>query len=372
MTWTTVELESPYDGLRAERYQTEEEEYKIHNRTCYYDVRNGHWLGVIYDHKNDKEKQEIMQEIIEELNRRKVMYTRFDSFDNVAKMYAEIVPLRGKRKAEDVRPIWARRYHWRRVVKMNDNKYVLHDGDYTWQRTFEESCNFAPITWERRADGDYITIRNCHAPYYSVSRYSFLSSALPKGLWFRISNGKHYIVDGQTEHYLPKFKMHYDHNLNKQILDQDLTITFKHLGGNKFERVSELLPMKLRRIDKDLKAKYDPMIKEAWDWACVVLPILGTSMHDWSARGHHANKIGADGVWNWERECSAFVIREILENTEHEARLSLVALAAWSGGAFDNGSVDSPNKTFAPSKEAFRGFKKTMRKVLDVSAVELR
>lgn len=368
MGWTSVELDSGLEGLRAERYATDEEEYKIHNRTHYYDVRGGAWLGVIYDHKDDKDKQETMQRIIEELNRRKVMYARFDSFDNVAKMYAETVPLRGKRKAEDVRPIWNRRYWWRRVVKINDNKYVLHDGDYTWQRSFEESCALAPITWERKADGDYVTIRNCSASHYSVSRYAFLSSALPKGLSFLMSNGKHYIVDGQTEHYLAKFAGGYDYNLSKFVVREDKTITFKHLGDGKFERVSALLPMKVRRIDKDLKAKYDPLIKDAWEWACAVLPILGETMHDWTVRSNHAEKISAGGVWNWERDCRSEVAREILENPEHEGRLSLVALSAWSGGAFDSGV----GKVFTPSIEAFRGFKKSMRKVVDVSATELR
>lgn len=364
MPWTTVE--SGHEGLRAERYEAQDEEFKVHNRTCYYSVRGGDYLGAVFDNKEGKKKE--LEDILEALERRNVMYARFDSFDNVAKMYADIVPLRGKRKAEDVRPIWARRYWWRRVVKMNDNKYVLHDGDYTWQRTFEESCDLAPITWERKADGDYITIRNCHAASYSVSRYSFLSSALPRGLWFRMSNGKHYIVDGQTEHYLAKFHGKYDYNISKWVLHEDKFITFKHLGDGKFERVSELLPMKVRRIDKDLKAKYDPLIKDAWEWACAVLPILGETMHDWNVRAEHANKLDAGGVWNWERDCRSEKAREILENPEHEARLSLVALSAWQGGAFDSGV----GKVFAPSAEAFRGFKKSLRKVVDVMAVELR
>lgn len=364
MPWTTVE--SGHEGLRAERYEAQDEEFKVHNRTCYYSVRGGDYLGAVFDNREGKKKE--LEDILEALERRNAMYARFDSFDNVAKMYAEIVPLRGKRKAEDVRPIWARRYWWRRVVKMNDNKYVLHDGDYTWQRTFEESCDLAPITWERKADGDYITIRNCHAASYSVSRYSFLSSALPRGLWFRMSNGKHYIVDGQTEHYLAKFHGKYEYNISKWVLHEDKFITFKHLGDGKFERVSELLPMKVRRIDKDLKAKYDPLIKDAWEWACAVLPILGETMHDWNVRAEHANKLDAGGVWNWERDCRSEKAREILENPEHEARLSLVALSAWQGGAFDSGV----GKVFTPSVEAFRGFKKSLRKVVDVSAVELR
>jgi len=49
-------------------------------------------------------------------------------------------------------------------------------------------------------------------------------------------------------------------------------------------------------------------------------------------------------------------IREIVEDPEHESRLSLVAIASWNAGAFDTGSKEYKNKTFAPSKEAFREF----------------
>jgi hypothetical protein len=114
------------------------------------------------------------------------------------------------------------------------------------------------------------------------------------------------------------------------------------------------------------------MIKDMWDWACVVLPILGETMHDWNTRGAHAEKVSGVGAWYWERSADSKNIRKIVEDPEHESRLSLVAIASWNAGAFDTGSEEYRNKTFAPSKEAFREFKKVMRKVIDVSAVELR
>jgi predicted Rdx family selenoprotein len=171
-------------------------------------------LGCIYDDQENKEK--AFESILDNQKEIIKMNTRFCSFDNVAKMYEDIKPLRGKRSNEDVRPIWARRYHWRRVAKINDNKYVLHDGDYKVGRTFEESCDLAPITWERKADGDYMTVRNCHAPYYSMSRYAFLSNALPRTMWFSIDNGKHYIVQGDKEHYLHRYNR--ETNVNKVVI----------------------------------------------------------------------------------------------------------------------------------------------------------
>ena len=369
MGWSES-VDPNYPNIRMETYKCNDPVYTEYNRTHYYDMPTRKNLGCIYDDQENKEK--AFESILDKQKEIIEMNSRFCSFDNVAKMYEDIKPLRGLRKSEDIRPIWARRYHWRRVAKINDNKYVLHDGDYKVGRTFEESCDLAPITWERKADGDYMTVRNTHAPYYSMSRYAFLSNALPRSMWFKIDNGKHYIVQGNKEHYLAKFKAHYDSNLHKHVVTEDMTITFKHLGGNEFERVSELLPMKVRRMNKDLKAKYDPLIKDMWDWACVVLPILGETMHDWNTRGAHAEKVSGVGAWYWERSADSKNIRKIVEDPEHESRLSLVAMVSWNAGAFDTGSKEYRNKTFAPSKETFREFKKIMRKVIDVSAVELR
>ena len=370
--WTR-QMHPEYPDIEMEIYKSLAPNNKEYDRTYYFDKPTRTHLGCIWDKYEQQKKNETLQQILIFQQEVIKMNTRFCSFDNVAKMYEDIKPLRGQRKNEDVRPIWARRYHWRRVAKINDNKYVLHDGDYKVGRTFEESCDLAPITWERKADGDYMTVRNCHAPYYSMSRYAFLSNALPRSMWFKIDNGKHYIVQGDKEHYLAKFKAHYDSNVGKHVVTEDMTITFKHLGGSEFERVSELLPMKVRRMNKDLKAKYDPLIKDMWDWACVVLPILGETMHDWSTRGAHAEKVsGNASAWYWDRGTNPKTIREIVEDPEHESRLSLVAIASWNAGAFDTGSEEYRNKTFAPSKETFREFKKIMRKVIDVSAVELR
>ena len=370
MAWSES-VDPNYPEIRMETYKSNDPEYKEYNRTHYYDIPTREHLGCIHEDKDDKEK--AFQEILNKQKEIAKMNSRFNSFDNVAKMYADIVPLRGARKAEDVRPIWNRRYSWRRVVKINDNKYVLHDGDYiVGQRTFEESCDLAPITWERKADGDYITVRNCHAPYYSMSRYAFLSSALPRTMWFKIDNGKHYIVHGGKEHYLAKFKAHYDSNVGKHIVDKDMTITFKAHADGTFERVSELLPMRIRRMNKDLKVKYDPMIKDMWDWACMVLPILGETMHDWNVRSAHAEKVSGGSAWYWDKSTDPKKIREIVEDPEHELRLSLVAIASWTAGAFNEGSKAYTDKTFAPSKDTFREFKKVMRKVIDISAVELR
>lgn len=369
----TKSVDQKHPDIRLESYRSNAPDNKEYNRTYYYDIPTGRHLGCIWESRDEDTKQNVLQEILNKQKEIIEMNTRFCSFDGVAKMYEGIKPLRGARKDQNIRPIWARRYWYRRVVKINDNKYVLHDGDYTWQRTFEESCDLAPITWERKADGDYLTVRNCSSQHYSISRYSFLADALPRGMWFKMDNGKHYLVHGGAEHYLPKFKAHYDYNLNKQVIEQDVYLTFKAHADGTFERVTEKLPMKVRRIDKDLKAKYDPLIKDLWAWGCAVLPILGETMHDYTVRGAYVEKVVRNGsMWNWTRDVNSQDVREILENPEDERRMALCAISAWSAGAFNEGSPAFSFKGFKESKEIYREFKKTLRKAVDVSAVELR
>ena len=370
MTWTK-QTHPEYPDIEIEMYKDDNDRY---NRTYYYDKPSRKQLGVVWGCSDMFAKKEDWEQVLNEQKRIIEMNKRFCSFDGVAKMYADTIPLRGARKAEDVRPIWKRRYWWRRVVRINENKYVLHDGDYTWQRTFAESCDLAPITWERKPDGDYLTIRNCGGTHYSVTRYMFLTEALPRELYFKIDNGKHYIVQGDTEHYLPKFKMHYDHSAGKQIIDQDIYLTFKAKPDGTFERITEKLPMKTRRIDKDLKTKYDPLIKELWAWGCAVLPILGETMHEWQTRSDFAGKLIPSGsAWNWSREIASEEARKILENPDDERRLALCAMSAWQANAFNNSSHTNKGfKGFNDYIDYYRAFKKVLRKVVDVSAVELR
>lgn len=297
-----------------------------------------------------------------------------NSFDEVVSRYNNTKPLRGKRKSEDIRPIGNRRNWFNRIIKISDTKYILHDSSYMYLSS-NDQAEYAPIIWERKEDGDYLTVRLCSSGSYSISRYAFLGNYLPNPLWFRMENGKHYIVeDGKgwgtqktSEHYLPKFKLKLDANQN-WVMDQDFYLQFKHVGG-KFTRTTELLPMKLRRLDKDLVSKYDPLIKEMWDWAHIVMPILGDTMKHSATRSGYA-EVFKSSFWYWDRTVDSNLVRDILENPEHDDRMALCALACYNAGVF---STDGSDGRFNPThKKAFSEFKKVLRKVADVHAVELR
>jgi hypothetical protein len=272
------------------------------------------------------------------------MYSRLSSFDDVAKAYADIKPIKGARANEDLRPLRERRYWWNRVMKISDTKYLLLDGSLWWGTGTGTSNDLqqitAAITWERKEDGDYVTIRNHMNDNISVSRYTFLQAHLPRNMYFSWENGKHYVSNGVNgkDHYLPKSKIKVDWQTKAYEVIQENKIVFKHEGGDNFTRANELQPFQTRRIDKELDVQYKPKIQELFEWMQIVLPVLGTTLHD--ARSDYANKLtensGGYGYWYWQKNVDASEIREILNNPEHEKRMALAVCLANEAQAMDD------------------------------------
>jgi hypothetical protein len=300
-------------------------------------------------------------------------YYRLSSFDEVAKAYSEIKPIRGARADQDLRPLTERRYWWNRVHKVSDNKYILLDGYWAWSsglgtdndnRMREQT---APIVWERKEDGDYMTVRNHMNGGTAVSRYDFLKSFLPQGMFFHYpqGGGKHFVSHNGVEHYLPKFKGDMDWQSKVFTMMQDNKLVFKAEGDGGFTRVNNLQPMQTRRVDKDLDSIYKPKMKEMWDWMQVVLPVMGESLGD--AKDQYSKNLteGRAGYWYWERYVDKNLIREILDNPEHDKRMALAGLVAYQADAITGGR-------FAPNKDSYAKFRDCLRKTGGMFAVELR
>lgn len=292
-----------------------------------------------------------------------------DSFDGVAKRYAGITPLRGARKAQDIRPLGERRYWWNRIIKVNDNKYVLSDGMwFASAGTLGELT--APIVWERKDDGDYMTLRNCPNDSYSTSRFSFLDYLTPNGMSFWYDNGKHWIRYQGKDHYLPKFKAKFDWQNGTADVLEDNKIVFKHTPEG-MVRVNELQPMKTKRIDKELTKQYDPKIESMWAWMQAVLPVLGDSLNDWQTKNEYANTLlqsdghGGGGYWYWTRYIKPTTVREILDNEEHDLRMSFAVMCAYQCDLFSQGRFEADPKGLS-------ALKKLIRKIGGMLAVELR
>ena len=296
-------------------------------------------------------------------------YYRLSSFDQVAKAYSEIVPIRGARANEDIRPLAQRRYWWNRVLRISDTKYILCDGHWAWSNlnnnldTVEQT---APIVWERREDGDYMTVRSHMNDGMSVSRYTFLSAFLPMGMQFDwyTTTGKHFVKYQYKDYYLPKFRGVMDWQAKTFTMTQDNKLVFK-AEGDGFVRVGDLVPMQTRRIDKEVDGYFKPKMKEMWEWMQVVLPVMGDSLGD--AKNQYANDLtnGKANYWYWERYVEPNLIRDILDNPEHDKRMALAGLLAYRADAIENGR-------FVPAKDSWAKFRATIRKTGGMLAVDMR
>ena len=270
-----------------------------------------------------------------------------------------------------MRPIGQRRYWWRRIAKVNDNCYALCDGMGYWYQsqnpndTEEYTKVTAPIVWERKPDGDYLTIRNNWNDNISVGRYAFLQFHLPQGMGFTWDNGKHYVHNRGEEHYLPKFKANIDWQVKSFEITDDRKIVFKDANPDGFVRVNELQPFKTRRIDKELDKKYASKVTELWDWMQTVLPVLGDGMN--SNKQQYAEVIGINSYWYWSRNITPDMAREILDNPDDGRRVALAVLSACEIEA-----LAPRSGRFQAHADSFQRLKKLMRRVAGLYAVEMR
>lgn len=227
---------------------------------------------------------------------------RFDTFDQVAKWYEMTKPIVSKchTKENDVRPISDRKRKWERIRKVNENKYLLCDGNYggtQWSRhgndpvlsQFEE--DMGPILWERRADGDYITITNHNRAHTSVTRYNFLYWHLPSAMRFHYNqNGKHFVRVNGEDYALPKSDYvlvggaptysHCDGTLNR--------LEFRAEPDGTFTRTGDTLTFPTRIVDRDLKRDMKPTIKRIWEDCQLYAPMLDVS---WDAMREYRKQV---------------------------------------------------------------------------------
>lgn len=267
-----------------------------------------------------------------------------ETFADVAAAYEKIKPMRGKYGGKDVRPIENRRRPWHRVVKMDDNTYLLS----TWTFadpvfssfymssgadriiTREEQINLAPIVWRRHEDGtETVTVRNSWDTQANT-HYAFLHSFLPLGLTFAITQqGKQYITTGKPPRlyygmYRPdRFPAENVYFLGHTrtapgyvmaeiaervgkgytakwmfnlTAEQDgAALTFKRTGDRQFVYVSGGVAemVKRNRVSVDAKKPYADQIKAMFEFIMTMRPLLPINDHEYVHR--MADEIVAHG-----------------------------------------------------------------------------
>lgn len=64
-------------------------------------------------------------------------------FARIKKHYEDVKPLRGKRKAENIRPIWQRSRYWERMIKVSDTEYYITFDWYRYRNNHNKAITFS-------------------------------------------------------------------------------------------------------------------------------------------------------------------------------------------------------------------------------------
>ena len=283
---------------------------------------------------------------------------RLDSFDAVVKHYASIVPLKGKYKQDDVRPIhpYRRDRKHERIIKHEDGVYLLADYEGVRCAAKEQYVQLCPIVWERNLMGDFITIRTA-INWASPSRYRFLGKFLPNAIKYKYTQaGRHWLeIDGEKFH-ITKCSAVYDWNTKTVSQIEDQHIKFK-VEGNKFTRVSDLLPYPSKRKDPEMKVFYDPLIQSYWEWMNIMLPVLGNI--DTDKRITYAEMLKVQ-LWYFPKGMEHTDVRKILEDADDNRRVAFATLCATHIEAID--TIHNSNR-FNPNKDSYNKFRDLMYRV---------
>ena len=132
---------------------------------------------------------------------------RYD-FKKIAERYEAVVPLRGKRKAMNIRPHGERGRDWERIIKVNDQEYYLTNNGYSFYQKSGLPPNRA-ITFKRNDDGTEIVIVHVPRAYWGdkpedrerlmpkqlgvPSSFFFYGCNLPDGMGMYKYHSKNYL-----------------------------------------------------------------------------------------------------------------------------------------------------------------------------------
>jgi len=303
-------------------------------------------------------------------------YSTFSSFDEVVAHYENVKPMGGSNnKSKDIRPIGDRKRKYERIVKISNNCYALSDGFhfgdkyFNWGWGYTASAEFvptlkdmekyAPIIWRKKRDGtEQVTIRNGYGDHAHNGRYAFIHRHTPKGLGFRVDNGKQYVTKtmGRYPHpqhderyYLAKThtapRIVYDHikdqqnanwyqeNAKKWVMlhDDNSALVFnKNTGTDRLsgvdwvhvEGTGRTLP-KAPRVNIELKAKYKDSIKKFFEWGMTMSPLMPLEDNEYLHK-HNQDLVEAYGLerGNHWRKVDGMRGREIVRGERHPARLA--------------------------------------------------
>jgi len=207
------------------------------------------------------------------------------TFETVKQRYETTIPLRGKRKAENIRPINRRDRAYERIVKVSDNEYYVSFDFYKWRTAHNRG-----ITWQLREGMEYMTIHTPRKTWSSTDPTEiyprYLSSA--STFWFYDFN----MPDGfnMVNYYVNKYVKYKD----KHYTIEQGDIVFQRKEG-----ATDWQPLSVHRqfkhhIDKEKTKALKESIKPFLDYYDTMSGLV-ESKYGYSNIIHRA--IVGDGVW---------------------------------------------------------------------------
>jgi hypothetical protein len=136
-------------------------------------------------------------------------------FKKIAQRYEQVVPLRGKRKVQNIRPHGERSRDWERIIKVSDQEYFLTNDAYRWREKHGHTYNRA-ITFKRDDEGNETVIVHTPRPYWGdeetrnklmpkqlgvPSSFFFYNCNLPEGMGMYKYHSKNYLMVKAEEGY---------------------------------------------------------------------------------------------------------------------------------------------------------------------------
>jgi hypothetical protein len=308
----------------------------------------------------DDETKEFLKELCKDILRRKKMSYRYhtvqaNTFAEVAKLYNTVKPIVSKNhsKEDDLRPVGVRSRKWERIIKINDQKYILNNGECDqinfwphWNKmdrlpTMQEVEALAPIVWSIDDEGnEFIKIRNGSGESAHQTRYAFLQHTLPYGMRLLIENGKQYIEvrsgGAPINYFLPKSEYFW-----KQAGDKDdgRQLHFTKPANSKFwlpQGNTFMFSPPKKRIDKKRKADLKDAIEGMWGYigAMWTLVDIGDGRWDYHAyekvkdnlNEHYFAWSGEEKETNywWSWKGKGDFIAHVFKTEDHPCRVDLL------------------------------------------------
>jgi len=200
------------------------------------------------------------------------------TFEEVENWYDSIKPIKSKHHTleDDIRPIGERRRKHERIVKVNDDKYVLGvTGEYSGH--IPNEYLYPLITWEREGRSrEFVTI--CHGTSsHSNAVINFLERYVPHPMEYasqhiHLKGEKYYLppsvgswVATDAGAYVMQATEYREYLFERKQIRHDLVVW--QLLTPRWLRAKKL-------VDKETKREYASAIRDFSDWACIMAPVL--------------------------------------------------------------------------------------------------